>query len=504
MKRNWVCPPNKMHGIDEEEGKNIYLKLALMFCVFTFLECHNSFIVVTILCCCCVGFVLLIILGGIALFSVAAETELYYLNIGDTLGNSSALIEANSPAVVTVSFSPNANMSEYTIFRSDNMPSKINQILPTEISSVFSGQSGPYDLNYLGSNEPIYLLSGSSIQYNIKITLSKRINSSYSACLYLFMDKANFNSFLTSNLTIPKEQHCFASAVTRGPIQVSHSFNIASAGQYYAGIKLQNGVTVQVNVSVVRIYYDTTGLQQVHCSLFSCSINICNTFLCSHKGTTYFIIKPSGNTEILYYFINAQIHGSLYGGFIATAVIGSFCCCCCCCCFLFVSCCCNDYCSIRPNRNRIRQLPVNRQSRLQSLSQNSLETAIDLPQHPLITHPIENKEITSDIKSLAQFDSEESLLSNSNNQHTKTCEALPPEDPLLPEFHELIHFTADDQSSTNSAQINNEFITASRTTSTSLISFDTNEDLLCQYYEDVEGETSNIVMNYYCVIEKYF
>ena len=48
------------------------------------------------------------------------------------------------------------------------------------------------------------------------------------------------------------------------------------------------------------------------------------------------------------------------------------------------------------------------------------------------------------------------------------------------------------------------FITASRTTSTTLISFDTNEDPLCQYYEDVEGETSNIVMNYYCVIEKYF
>lgn len=494
-----------MDRTDREEGKNIYLKLALMFCVFT-LERRIGIIATTILllCCCfCVGFVSLTIIGGIALFSVGAETELSYsLNIGDTLGNSSALIEANSPAVVTVSFIPNVNMPEYTIFRSDNMPSKINQSLPTEISSVFSGQSGPYDLNYLGSNEPIYLLSGSSIQYDVKITSSKRINSSYSACLYLFMDKANFNSFLSSNLTIPKDQHCFTSAVTREPIQVSHSFNIANAGQYYAGIKLQNGVTIQVNVSVVRIYYNTTGLQQVYCSLFSCSVNICNTFLCSHKGTTYFIIKPSGNTEILYYFINAQIHGSLYGGFIATAVIGSFCCCCCCCCLLFVFCCCNDYCFIRPDRNRIRQLPVNRQLRLQSLSQNSLENQIDLPQHPLITHPIENKESTSDIKLLAQFDSEENLLSNSND-HTNTYEALPPEDPLLPEFHELIHFTADDQSSTNSAQINNEFITASRTTSTTLISFDTNEDSPCQYYEDVEGETSNIVMNY-CVIEEYF
>ena len=98
------------------------------------------------------------------------------------------------------------------------------------------------------------------------------------------------------------------SEVTHGTaVTASHSFEIENDGQYYVGIQLQSGVTVQANASVVQVYYDTTGLQQqTACSsILICSIDICNT-KCSHETTNYFLIKPLNRTSIYYNFMSLQ------------------------------------------------------------------------------------------------------------------------------------------------------------------------------------------------------
>ena len=263
-------------------------------------------------------------------FLLNGDSKFYYsLEIGDILGNSSSLIEVTSiyTRSSSITFSTLNEQQPYTIILlSVNMPSTITDYLPLEQFPLLSEVESEYrgDFNYLGSNEPIYLLSGSSIKYNLTIT---SINTTYTACLYLFASEIYYNNFLmtinSSNLIYYNNSHCFMSANTTEPSTASFSFNITSAGQYYVGIQLQTGVAVQANASVVRIYYNTTGLQQqTSCSgRTSCSIDLCNTFVCSHEAITYFLIKPSNRTSIIYFFTSPKINFDI---FIAYVMIETF------------------------------------------------------------------------------------------------------------------------------------------------------------------------------------
>ena len=248
--------------------------------------------------------------------AVANEnSDLQYLEIGDILGNSSALIDwpYNTTSSITLSLNAEQRPYMYIVFLLESMsgPSTITDYLPLEqlASSLSAEPESEYRgaFNYLGSNEPIYLLSGSSITYSL-IIASK--NTTHSACLYLYTSETHYNNFLMSvnNSNVYNDSYCFVSANTTEPATATFSFNITSAKQYYVGIQLQSGVTVQANASVVQIYYNTTGLQQqTICSgITSCSINVCNTFLCSHEAITYILIKPSNRASINYFFTSPK------------------------------------------------------------------------------------------------------------------------------------------------------------------------------------------------------
>ena len=284
---------------------------------------------------------MLIAAMNIYFITTGKDSDLYSIEIGDKLDQSSALVTVNSPTSSLVTFS--SNERPYTILLSDNVPVTVTDYLLPHLMPQLDLSEIEYrrDFNYFGSDEPIYLLSGSSIQYNLTITSMKGINATYSACLYLFANGTQYKNFLGNNGVVYYDSHCFTPAVTPGATSASHSFNIINAGQYYVGMELQSGISVQANASILRAYYNTAGLQQINCSAtFTCSIDVCNTFICNQKATTYFLVKPSNKIIIFYFFTSPQLHGSIYGGFITIVVLGSLCCC-----FNCIWLCCFTYCS---------------------------------------------------------------------------------------------------------------------------------------------------------------
>ena len=322
----------------------------------------------------CCGFIVGGLMGILIIVALAlsigsgTNTDSYSLDIGDALGKSSLLIVVYSPTSSAITFNLDLSQS-YTstssttlILLSDNIPSTITDYLPLQYLPLLSTDFPEFkyrgDYNYLGSNEPIYLLSMSSINYNLTITgitAFQSFNTSYYACLYLFTNKTHYNDFLMSvdSNVVYNDFHCFTIAVTTVATTVStvsHSFNIVTAGQYYVGIQLQGSFTVQANASVVRVYFNTTGLQQqASCNdRSSCSTEVCNTFICNHEATTYFLVKPSNKMKLGYFFTTPRLHGSLLGGFIATLVLLWSCVCCTCSCF--VCCLCVAILQYEPNK----------------------------------------------------------------------------------------------------------------------------------------------------------
>ena len=361
----------------------------------------------------------------IALSSTGKESDLYYFEIGDILDNSSLLIEVNSPMSSSVTYY--SNEKPYTVLLSENMPSTITNNLPPQQFPLLSNSEFEYrgGFNYLGSNEPIYLLSGSSIMYNLTITSLN--NTNHLACLYLFANGTDYNNFLMS-VDNNNDPHCFTSAVTPGGTTVYfYSFGISKAGQYYVGIKLHSGVTVQANVSVLQIYYNTTGLIIVdYCGgIFPCSSDVCSTFICSHKATTYYLIKASNKISFYYYFTSPQLHGSLYGGFIACLVLGSLCCCCSC----FLICCARCLYVFQKQRRGIRGYPIyyscdddfdNKQ--LQPSSQSKQESNDELFEPELISTSDEESLIKIGSNDVEPLDNTDCLISDCVELHDVTAD----------------------------------------------------------------------------------
>ncbi|XP_019852810.1 PREDICTED: uncharacterized protein LOC109582510 isoform X2 [Amphimedon queenslandica] len=310
-------------------------------------DCGGIYVAFMVLCGCILGTSFMIAVLCISFISNVIESPAGISTIGDILHDSSALFEVNTPAVAKVKFEI---YYENAIFETNRIPPIITEDLhPQQIHISVSSRvflvSLRYDLNYLGSYNPIYLLAGSSIQYNITIELTEGLNSEKAACLHLFDNRTSFNNFFNSNLNSPWQvtaSHCFASNAT-----YSYSFNITTDGVYYVGAEVSSDFTIQAKASVIRRRYSTTGLKQTCDHSHTCTVTLCNTFICTDESTTYFLIQPTNTTDMLHTFSGPRLRGSAYAGFIATTVLGSlFCCCCCfliCCVVKNIFCCCDHY-----------------------------------------------------------------------------------------------------------------------------------------------------------------
>ena len=293
-------------------------------------------------CCCGMAILCFLSLAGLAML-FHAETYVTQLQIGDDLANSSALITANSSVsqLIVQGMPPGC-----LVYKTAAIPPTITeQLVPKYLSASYTSSLHQH-FNYLGEMKPIYLLSGSIIHYNLSITSTQRLNASHSACLYLFENASQFETFITDTYFLVQiiDSHCFTPAATREPTLASHSFTISNAGQYYVAIELQNGVMVKANASVVRVYYNTEGLSAYCSNASECQIEKCHKFLCSHSSTTYIVVHAPAEGNIQYDLTTAAIYGTNYGLFCAPIVFGSLFCYCCYCIFCCTLCIlCQDY-----------------------------------------------------------------------------------------------------------------------------------------------------------------
>ena len=317
--------------------------------------------------CClyCLSLVCVPIILGLALSSDSHTTEYTSTGtFGDSLNKSSGLFNVSSTvASVTVTLFSYDDVSVIT-FTTVSEPPLSSVLLPSKILSTLSNDNrvSYVDYNYIATDKPIYLLPGSIIFYNASVVSTAATSARYSACIYLFDDTSSFADFKSGYLIDSIDYICLP-PVSR-IIDHSISFNITNDGTYYVGIELiQSYITITSAVSVLHVYYNTTGLQpQLTCTddtllqwLGDCSVTICNSFSCADT-MTYLLIQPSDSASLsLYYTTHAPFYlNTTKLGLFCTTLILYLCCYVCYCtfCCLYIICCDQD--SVQqelPNRN---------------------------------------------------------------------------------------------------------------------------------------------------------
>ena len=180
----------------------------------------------------------------------------------------------------------------------------LQQVTITDLSGPFR-----YNYNYYKADYPIYLLSNSKLIY--RFSVNTMIKSSCPARLYLFDNKImyfNFKNNKTFNVTTSQ---CIQKNKAKPVI-----FNITKTSSYYVAIEIYTGI-VSSKVSVIQVYYNTTGLvlkyPNYHLSSHnrSCVISTCPSFYCKEPWPDkhYIVIIPSGVVYVEYSFSSPDIHG---------------------------------------------------------------------------------------------------------------------------------------------------------------------------------------------------
>ena len=224
------------------------------------------------------------------------KASTYITSVGDVIGNSSALIKANSSSInITVIDSVNITA---VVYESCVLPNITNHILPlhqlkASYNSSSSNSSGPvqFDYNYLGNNQPLYLLPGSTLTYQHRYNITST-STNCSAHLNLIHSTGIVSSSVISSVCIPSNQ--------TDNLQI---LNVTTAGLYYVVIEIDSGVNITITseVSVLQKYYDVSRLKSLNeCSQplnfhdSSCTITMCYC----NATESYLIVNPTGNVLI--------------------------------------------------------------------------------------------------------------------------------------------------------------------------------------------------------------
>lgn len=237
------------------------------------------------------------------------------LFIGDVLINTSSVITVSSSiSVVDVTF--DVPVSRLYIAKT-NPPILFDYLSEIEI---ITNEYGIQDYNYLGKSDPIYLLAGSKIIYDMYIETDRVYDSSLKvACFFLFDNPTNFaNYILFGRKHEVKKTKCF----TMNTTTTNWSFDITYESQYYVGVSVEKGVTVASNLSIIRCYYDLSQitLEALCFDSMSCTIRTCNGF-CNKKSESYIIIETSHSTNMSYTATSADLQGDRLVTFIIFLVL---------------------------------------------------------------------------------------------------------------------------------------------------------------------------------------
>jgi hypothetical protein len=237
-------------------------------------------------------------------------------------------LNSSSTSSVTIKMKDSFSGEDITgaIYSSPIRPAEIKTKLPlTNIRNL----TGKYlNYNYHDENFPIFLAAGSVLTYTTAVYINSK---NYSECpfkLYLFVNVKDYNDFTNGkeNFAYFAASTCNSLNSTQSAIVITTPFNISYSSSYYAGINIDDGVTVYSNISVTRVSFNTSGLDHPSdCSTpitgtSSCTISICGSnFFCEVQY--YLIVEFTGIGTISFDSTTLKVYGTVRLILFITSVI---------------------------------------------------------------------------------------------------------------------------------------------------------------------------------------
>lgn len=250
--------------------------------------------------------------------------------IGDTQSeyNTELLTFGSSVLTVTITLK-SANDRKVFVYHVDEKPIKEEEHLPIVPMKTLTENEGVNYLNYNYNKgeEALYLMSQSTLTYNIIAYSDALNNSGCSSKLFLFSNETNYKNFRNTNPFKSFNQSiCFPA--NESGIGSNWTFEITKSFSYYVGLEIFKGHKVSGNVSAVRAYYNTTGLAKpsecknpLTADEPSCTITyMCSDQLYCNNNESYLLIDTSGSIgsepteiEVIYKERNIVIPNLVFG-----------------------------------------------------------------------------------------------------------------------------------------------------------------------------------------------
>ena len=243
--------------------------------------------------------------------------------IGDKLPNSSSssLILSDSSLSAIVIDMIDLGSETVNVFKSSSLPKIINKPLKPVFTYQMKGlpiqNYSYYAINYLGGDEPLFLLQGSVLNYFLEIIHDNSTNCPVR--LDIFDDIYEYQHFLQHDYSVPLISSSCITESTYHPV----SFAINKSSSYFVAIQIAANVTVNSTISVDYLYYNTTGLSRpddCNHTLTSvnpkCEVTVCNSYL-SCTSDYYILVEPSGAvnmsvTRIQRFLLNGKARNTLF------------------------------------------------------------------------------------------------------------------------------------------------------------------------------------------------
>lgn len=309
---NYDAIPVPPTNVNKKRSKLVITTHHLLIVAYSKMFSIERIIIISVITLCVFGLVV-----GIAsllpsiLSSKAPPSSLQ--SIGDESSSSSALVSLSSPvALVSIKLlEPQGETA--TVYLTSSKPTIKSQYLTQVKISKLPGLSR-YNYNYYGADEPIYLLPNSHLTYIMNIVINN--NSKCPARLYLFDNFSsyiNFKSNKSRSINAVVLSPCLPVNITQSSTNITWMINVT--GSYYVGIEIDNGITVDSNVSVFHVYYNINGLKSPdNCKVPlsadhpMCQITLCSQFYCN-RNNKYLLVNPTGNVQVSYFFSAPRIYG---------------------------------------------------------------------------------------------------------------------------------------------------------------------------------------------------
>ena len=261
---------------------------------------------------------ILFVVSTLPLLNSTASSNL----IGDILKQSSSLIHSDSSLSVILIDMIDLGSETVDVFKSSFIPKIINEPLKPVFTYQMKGlpiqNYSNYAINYLGGDEPLYLLQGSVLNYSLEI-----INDNSTNCpvrLDIFNDICEYQHFLQHDFSVPSMSSSCITESTYHPV----SFVINKSSSYFVAIQVAANVAVNSTILVDYVYYNTTGLSRpddCNDTLTSvnpkCEVTVCNSYLSCTSDYYYILVEPSGVvnmsvTRIQRFLLNGKTRNALF------------------------------------------------------------------------------------------------------------------------------------------------------------------------------------------------